>query len=395
MAAATILSGVRVLDMTSVMFGPYCTETLANLGAEIIKLETPAGDELRRVGRPKVNRRMGPAHLTMNRGKMSIAWDIKTAEGRRDLHDLLATCDILIHNLRAEAAVRAGLDYAGVTSVRPDIVYVHCTGFASDGPYAGLPAYDDVIQALSGAASLTPRVTGDGVPRFLPTAIADKVSGLHAAYAVLAALYHRERTGEGQAIEVPMFEATTHFLLQEHLYGHTFAPPNGPAGYPRQLDADRQPMRTLDGHVVIAPYTDARWLRFFAVVGREDVLADAALETPLLRLKNVAILQRAMAAIVATRSSAEWLHLMAEHDIPASNVNDLEAVLDDVHLKATGFFEQLEHPSEGPYIGMKPPVRFGAGEGKALHHAPMIGGDDATVRALMSESMSRTSKSKR
>lgn len=378
-----MLSAVRVLDMTSVMFGPYCTETLANLGAEIIKLETMAGDELRRVGKPRVNRRMGPAHLTMNRGKLSIAWDIKTEAGRRDLLALLATCDVLIHNLRSDAAGRAGLDYEQVRAIRPDIIHVHCTGFATDGPYAGRPAYDDVIQALSGSASLIPRVDGSKAPRFVPIAIADKVSGLHAAYAVLAALYHRERTGEGQAIEVPMFEATTHFLMQEHLYGRTFVPPSEPAGYPRQLDPDRQPMATCDGHIVIAPYTDDRWLRFFAAVGREDVLDDPGLATPILRLTNVGVMQRAMALIVATAGTGHWLALMTANDIPAARCNDLDDVLDDEHLNATGFFERLTHPTEGPYIGLKPPVRFGAGVETALRHAPLIGGDDAVVRALL------------
>jgi crotonobetainyl-CoA:carnitine CoA-transferase CaiB-like acyl-CoA transferase len=179
---------------------------------------------------------------------------------------------------------------------------------------------------------------------------------------------------------VPMLESFTHFLLQEHMYARTFVPPEGRAGYPRQLDPDRQPMATTDGHIVIAPYTDTRWLRFFAIVGREDVLADPCLETPILRLKNVTLMQRAMAGIVAGRSTEDWLDLLTEHDIPACMVNSLDAVFDDPHLVATGFFERLTHPTEGPYIGLKPPVRFGAGEPIAVPPAPLIGEHSDSVR---------------
>jgi len=263
------------------------------------------------------------------------------------------------------------------------VIYVHCTGFDSDGAYAGQPAYDDIIQAISGATSLIPRVAGGGDPRFLPLAIADKVSGLHAAYAVLGALYHRERTGEGQAIEVPMLESFTHFLLQEHLYDGVFVPPTGPAGYPRQLDPVRQPMPTSDGHIVIAPYTDERWLRFFDMVGRGDVYADPALETPILRLRNVALLQQEMARIVADRPTDYWLALLRENDIPACRVNDLDDLFDDPHLRSVGFFEQLEHPTEGPYVGLKAPVKFGAGAPVALPHAPLIGEHTEEIRRLL------------
>lgn len=392
MATTNMLTGIRILDLTTVMLGPYCTETLANMGADVIKLEPAQGDEIRRVGKPRVNRRMGPVHLTMNRGKRSIVWDIKTPEGHRDVLKLIATSDVLIHNLRQDAVERAGLDYDSVRNVRPDLIYVHCTGFDSDGPYAGRPAYDDIIQAISGATSLIPRVTGDDIPRFLPSALADKVTGLHAAYAVLAALFHRERTGEGQRIEVPMLESFTHFLMQEHMYARTFVPREGPAGYPRQLDPDRQPMATTDGHIVIAPYTDTRWLRFFAMVGREDVLEDPCLATPLLRLKNVALMQRAMAAIVGQSSTDHWIALLTDHDIPACRVNSLDAVFDDPHLVAMGFFERLTHPTEGPYIGLKPPVRFGAGDPIDVLHAPLIGEHSDSVRNALHRNSSSDKK---
>ena len=276
--------------------------------------------------------------------------------------------------------MRAGLGYDDVRAIRGDIVYVHCTGFGSDGPYAGRPAYDDIIQALSGAASLLPLAQQTDTPRFLPSALADKVAGLHAVQAVLGALYHRERTGAGQAVEVPMFEVFTHFLMQEHLHDRVFVPPTGPAGYPRQLDPVRQPMRTSDGHIVVAPYTDERWLRFFDLIGRSDVYGVDALATPLLRLKNVALLQQAMAAVMPERTTDEWLELLGRHDIPAARVNSLDDLLDDPHLKAVGFFETLQHPTEGPLVGMQAPIRFGAGHPIELRAAPMIGEHSEPIR---------------
>jgi len=380
MVKKPILGDIRILDMTTVMFGPYCTETLAAMGADVIKLEPAGGDESRRVWKPNRTRRMGPLHLTMNRGKRSIDWDIKTGEGAEDLRALIPGCDVIIHNLREQAAIRAGLDYEAVRALRPDIIHVHCTGFGREGPYAGQPAYDDIIQALSGTASLQPMVTGGGPPRFLPTALADKVSGLHAAYAVLAALYHREHSGEGQAIEVPMFEAVTHFLLQEHMYGRVFDPPNAPAGYPRQLDPDRQPMATRDGYIVIAPYTDERWLRLFTLLSRADLFEQEALSTPLLRLHNVTLMQKELEAMLPGKDSEEWLDLLRRHDIPACRVNSLDDLFDDPHLKAVGFFENRTHPTEGNYLGMRSPVRFGAGGESELLDARAIGEDSDAVR---------------
>jgi len=381
---ANLLNGIRILDMTTVMFGPYCTATLASLGADVVKIEPAHGDELRRVGKPAVNRRMGPAHLIMNRGKRSVVWDLKSPGDRAKLDRLIATSDVLIHNLRSNAVERIGMTYPAARKLRPDLVYVHCTGFASEGPYASLAAYDDIIQAASGAASLLPRVTGTDAPQFLPLAVADKVSGQTAVQAVLAALFHRERTGEGQHVEVPMFESFTHFLLQEHLYGRTFRPPIGPSGYPRQLDPDRQPMRTSDGWIVAAPYTDERWLRFFDLVGRSDIVAREALATPILRLKNLGMLQREMADIVAGEPSEHWLSLFRAHDIPAFRVNTIDDLFDDPHLSAVGFFRPEHHPSEGDYVALDPPVRYSAGESVELRHAPQIGEHTEEIDAELS-----------
>ncbi len=371
-----ILKDIRIVDMTSVIFGPYCTATLAAMGADVIKLEPAEGDEVRKVGRPVATRGMGPCHMTVNHGKRSVTWNLKTDEGRQRFEQLVRTADVFIHNLRAGAVARNGLGYEALRRLRPDLVYVHCTGFGLDGPYAGRSAYDDIIQAASGAASLLPRVDGNPAPRFLPMALADKVSGLHAVQAVLGALFHRERTGEGQEVEVPMFECFTHFLLQEHLYGHTFVPPNDRMGYPRQTDPLRQPMRTADGHMVVAPYSDDRWVRFFDAIGEPDFLPRHGLLTARDRFDKLDLLQRKMAEALPARTTAQWLEIFAAHDIPACRVNDLTDVLNDPHLAAVGFFEHRTHPTEGDYLHMRQPVKFSRAPSSSERHAPLLGEHD-------------------
>lgn len=373
MTGMNLLSGIRIVDMTTVIFGPYATATLAGMGADVVKIEPPGGDEVRRVGRPVRTRGMGPCHMTINRGKRSVVWDLKSAAGQEALRRLLGTADVFIHNLRPDAIMRLDLDYARIRALRKDILYVHCTGFGSDGPYAGQAAYDDVIQAAAGIASLLPRTDGRPEPRFLPTALADKVSGLHAVYAVLGALFHRERTGAGQRIEVPMFEAVAHFMLVEHLYGATFRPPNAPPGYPRQLDPLRQPMRTSDGYITVAPYTDARWQHFFECTGHAGFLPENGLTTARRRDAGNDLMHAKMAAILATRSTAYWLEFLRREDIPAFAITDLADVIDDPHLRAVGFFGEEDHPTEGPYRYPKLPVRFGCGLPDTLRPAPLLG----------------------
>ncbi|NUY01504.1 CaiB/BaiF CoA transferase family protein [Paraburkholderia youngii] len=385
MAASPILDGIRILDMTSVIFGPYCTATLAEMGADVIKVEPLGGDEIRRVGRPAKTRGMGPAHMTLNRGKRSVVWDLKTPRGKASLLRLLARCDVFIHNLRREAIERLGLGYDAIRTLHPRLVYVHCTGFGEGGPYSGRPAYDDIIQAASGAASLLPRADGNPAPRYLPMAMADKVAGLHATYAVLGALLHRERTGHGQAVEVPMFESFTHFLLQEHLYGRAFIPPTDAAGYPRQLDPLRQPLKCLDGYIAVAPYTDERWVRFFGVTGHADFLEQEKLCTARERFLALDRMHAEMARIVADKPLRHWLVLFAECDIPASEVRDLEGVLADPHLMSVGFFEQRTHPSEGGTLQMRLPVRFHDTRPAEMHAAPCLGEHSEEIEAWLQQ----------
>lgn len=381
MTTQSMLEGIRITDMTTVIFGPYCTQSLADMGADVIKVEPAEGDNLRMIGRPARTNGMGPCHMTFNRGKRSVVWDMKSAHGQEAMRRLLAGSDVFIHNIRAEAIGRLGLDYEAVKAIKPDIIYVHCVGFGSGGPYASLQAYDDIIQAASGITSLLPRVDGDPHYRYLPMAIADKVAGLHALYAVQAALIHKLRTGQGQHVEVPMLESITHFLLEEHLYGKTFVPPNGQICYSRQVDPVRQPTRTSDGWISIAPYVDERWVRFFEAVGRPDILQEETLNTPTNRYRNHRLLQARLEEVVATRTTEEWLAVCRKAGVPAMRANDMDELTEDPHLKAVGFFKQRTHPSEGDYLQTQPPVRFSARPGVTPGHAPLLGQHTVEISA--------------
>ena len=369
-----MLSGLRVADMTTVIFGPYCTQILADLGADVVKVEQAGGGDIsRNVGKSAHTPLMSGLHLRLNRGKRSVVWDLKSEAGRAAIERLLETSDIFIHNIRADAIERAGLGYEAVRKLRPDIIYVHCTGFDSRGPRAGLPAYDDIIQAATGTATLLPRVDGNPAPRFVPMAMADKVSGLHAAYAVMAAVIHRLRTGEGQLVEVPMMEAVASFNTLEHLYERTFVPPIGTSGYARQLDPTRQPMRTKDGYIVVAPYQDGRWLKFFETVGHPEVFLEPGLTDLMLRRENAHRLYQHMATHLPDRTTDEWLAVFAELDIPAGRINSIDDLLVDPQLQASGLFVEREHPTEGRYVEVRPPVRFSAAPAPTLAHAAGIG----------------------
>jgi len=359
--------------MTTVVFGPYCTQILADLGAEVIKVEPEEGDTARNIGTPPVTPMMGPVHLRLNRGKRSAAWDLRSEHGREAMRRLLQGADVFIHNIRPDAIKRLGLDYDAVRALRPDIVYVHCTGFGLDGPYAGLQAYDDIIQAASGATSLLPRVDGNPRPRYLPMLFADKVSGLHAAYATLAAVISRLRDGQGQHVEVPMFEVVSSFNLLEHLCNQSFDPPTGAWGYPRQLDPVRQPMRTLDGYISIAPYVDERWVRFFEAAGRPEVLQEPRFATKQLRRENMSQMYEVAETLLPHKTTAEWLDILKAAQVPAIHVNQIGDVLDDPHLQAVGLFKRREHPTEGGYVEVRPPVRFSSFDYADLSHAAAIG----------------------
>lgn len=376
-----MLEGIRIIDLTSVIFGPYATQMLADMGAEVIKVETPTGDVSRYLGQARNIKSNGAVHLTVNRGKRSIMLDLKREEDAATLSKLLKTGDVFIHNIRGKAIEKLGFGYAAVKALKPDIIYVHCTGFAQDGPYRDLQAYDDVIQAATGTASLAARVDGNPRPRYIPSLIADKVAGHYGAQAMLAALIHKLRTGDGQHVEVPMFEAFTNFILEEHLHNATLDPPIGPIGYPRQIDPGRQPFPTADGYISIVIYTDDKAVTLFDLLGAPEMLNDERFATQSARYANSTALYQEIAKLTPAKTTAQWLELLAAAEFPAMPARDMADIFDDEHLRATGFFRPREHPSEGRFWEMTPPIRFGADPDRKLGFAPDLDGDGAAIRA--------------
>ena len=380
-----MLTGLKVVDLTTVVFGPYCTHILAELGADVIKVEVPgSGDSFRWSGKAAATHGMAPAFMAINGSKQSIALDLKTAADLETMKKLLSDADVFVLNVRGKAAERLGLDYEAVKEIKPDIIYAHCVGFGQDGPYADLQAYDDVIQAASGTATLLPRVDGDPRARYLPSLIADKVAGLHGAHAVLAAIIHHMRTGEGQLVEIPMFEVFTNFMLLEHLGGLAFDPPNAPVGYFRQIDPDRQPFPTSDGYVSIVAYTDESWSRIFELLGNPGFLDQDAFATRKARGRNLPLLYREIARLTPGFTTADLVARCHAAQIPAQPVRDLADIMNDPHLAATGFFEAYEHPTEGRCFRMGHPVRFGVSLGGAGKVAPAIGEQSEEIRRSIS-----------
>ncbi|MEQ8558226.1 MAG: CoA transferase [Henriciella sp.] len=381
MTVPSILEGVRVIDMTSVVFGPYATQILADLGADVIKVEAPGGDQFRYSGKPAKTRGMSPGFMALNRNKRSILLDLKSDEDRATMADLLKSADIFIHNVRLGAIEKLGFGPDQVKAIKDDMIYIHCVGFGAGGPYAGLQAYDDVIQAASGTATLTGRVDWTGEARYLPSLIADKVAGLHGAQAALAAYIHKLRTGESQFVEVPMFEAFARFMLAEHLSGLTFAPPNAEVCYARQIDPYRQPFPTADGYISIVPYTPESWSTVFQVLEDPGFLDQPELQTVKEQFFNQHRLYQRLAELTPSRTTADWTERFRAARIPCMPVRDMADMLDDPHLRATGFFTRREHPSEGVWYDMKSAVRYTAGANDSHTPPPRIGEQSDEIRA--------------
>ncbi|PSK89661.1 crotonobetainyl-CoA:carnitine CoA-transferase CaiB-like acyl-CoA transferase [Murinocardiopsis flavida] len=370
------LAGVRVLDLTSVLLGPYCTRTLGDMGAEVIKVEPPEGDPVRRLG-PARSPGMGGTHLNLNRGKRSVVLDLKRAEARGAALRLAADCDVFVHNMRPSAAARLGLAYADVAAAAPGIVYCAAPGFGTEGPYRDRPAYDDMMQAASGIAALQAR---DGeAPRYVATVLADKVTGLMAATGILGALHRQRTTGVGGEVEVPMFETMASFLMAEHLYGAAFEPALGPVGYQRVTSPHRRPHATADGHIGVMPYTDRHWAAFFHAADRPDLAADPRFRDLAGRTAHIDALYEEVGAIVRTRPTAEWLRILRAADVPVSDVVAPADLLDDDHLRAVGLFETAAHPTEGAVRTVRGPVRFGADPAPAPPHAERLGESTAEI----------------
>ena len=374
-------AGIRVVDMTSVLFGAYATQILGDLGADVVKIEAPGhrpemgGDIFRYTGRSANTPGMGPIFMHYNRNKRSVLLDLRKAEALEALIDLIRDADVFISNVRMAGLMKLGLGYEEVRKLNENLVYVHCAGFGSDGPYAPLQAYDDLIQAASGATDVLNRVDGDPAPRYQPALVADKSSGLHAAYATMAALYHRERTGEGQFVEVPMFECFTYFNMSENLYGHTFDPPVGGYGYSRVLNPNRKPYKTLDGYLAILPYSDTQWDDFFELGGLppKSFTANPKYATYQARTEHISEIYAKIEQVALTRTTAEWVELLTARNVPSMKVNRLEDVLEDEHLVATGFFERRVHASEGVYRSMRHPVRFSRSPASVRLDPPRLG----------------------
>jgi formyl-CoA transferase len=351
------LQGIKVIDMTSVLMGPFASQALGDMGADVIKVESPQGDLVRELG-PARHADMGPIFLNANRSKRSLSLDLKKPAGVQLLCRLLADADVLIYNVRPQAMARLGLDYDTVAGINPKLVYAGLFGFGQDGPYAARPAYDDLIQGGATLAHLIARA-GDGTPRYVPTAMADRIVGITAVGGILAALLARGRTGRGQRLDVPMFETMVGFVLGDHLGGLTYEPPLDGGGYARQLSPHRRPYRTQDGWICALVYNDGQWQRFLRATGRESLLqTDPRFATFAERARHIDFVYGELASMFLDHSTAEWMALLEQADVPFMPMHDLQSVLTDPHLAATGFFAQVEHPSEGTVRSMQMPMRW-------------------------------------
>ncbi|KRB84064.1 acetyl-CoA acetyltransferase [Sphingomonas sp. Root710] len=365
-----ILSGVRVVDLSTVIMGPFASRILGDLGADIIKVESPVGDSVR-AHRPHLTKNISGMFLNLNRNKRSIVLDLKTNDGKRALERLLETADVVMHNLRAPVMKRLGFDYERCRSIKPDIIYCAGYGFGADGPYAAKPAYDDMIQAASGFAALSEELTG--APAYAPSVICDKIVGQAMANAILAALVHKFRTGEGQAIEVPMFEVSVDFNLIEHFGGASFDPPRGKPGYPRIRSAERRPFKTADGYACILPYSDQNWQDFFIFTGRADLQVDPRFRTIETRQEHFGELYAHIRTEAVRYTNEKWIAFCEGADIPCMPVIALEHIFDDPHVQAVKLFATLEHPSGDSYRSIRSPIGFSHSPFRIRYHAPELG----------------------
>ena len=350
------LEGVKVIDMTTVLMGPYATQMLGDYGADVIKVESLEGDVTRLIG-PTRHPGMGPVFLNTNRSKRSIALDLKKPGGREAVLRLIKRADVLVYNVRPQAMARLQLGYDVVSDVNPRLIYAGVFGFGQDGPYAAKPAYDDLIQGATALPALMAQ-TSDGVPRYVPNALVDRIVGLTAVGAICASLVHRDRTGRGQRLDIPMFETMAGFVMGDHMGGLTYEPPLDKGGYARHLSRDRRPYKTADGYICVIVYNDKQWASFFQATGRDDLRQNPNFATFAGRAANIDTVYAELARIFETKSTSEWIELLTKADVPVMPMHDLESILEDPHLVATGFFPVVDHPSEGKIRSMKSSVRW-------------------------------------
>ncbi|MDO8280139.1 MAG: CoA transferase [Burkholderiaceae bacterium] len=366
------LEGITVIDLTTIIFGPLCTQILGDYGADIIKIEAPEGDFSRHAGPTRVPT-MGPMYVNLNRNKRGICLDLRQPHAVKAVLKLCASADVFISNVRPAALARLGLGYDEVRAAKQDIVYMSLVGYGQAGPYAKRPAVDDSLQAGSGIPALFMQSLG-GNPAYIPMNVADRIAGSTAAHATLAALLMRDRCGQSQFVEVPMFETVVATVMGDHLMGETFLPASGPMGYTRILSPDRQPFRTKDGFISAIIYSEKHWRLFLPAIGHADLpKTDARFSNATERAKNYPMVYKFLADQLLLRTSGEWLELLSQLDIPCSRIESLESVLEDPHLAAVAMFPPCEHPVVGPMRSIRTPVSWDGVDLGVRLHAPVLG----------------------
>lgn len=365
------LAGVKVVDLTTVVVGPICTRTLADYGAEVIKVEAPGGDLLRTMAQGSRNPGMSGKFINFNRNKRSIVLDIKNPDGLAALHRLIEKADVFVSNVRPEALTRAGLDFESLSKKNPKLIHCSILAFGRGGRYYNRPAYDPIVQSLSGVAGTLERATGE--PRFVPMVMSDHTTGLIAAQCIGFALYRREKTGQGEAIDVPMLENMASFVSSEHLGAATFDPPVGPTGDNRLLSPDYRPLPTRDGYITVGPNTNHQAFAFFDAIGRPELKTDPRFDSAASRTKNAAAYFVVRKEGLAQKTTAEWLEIFDKADVPAARYNTIDDLLTDPHLADVGFFQPEDHPSEGRIRRSRRANKFSGGERQAETHAPTLG----------------------
>jgi crotonobetainyl-CoA:carnitine CoA-transferase CaiB-like acyl-CoA transferase len=373
--AAGPLAGVRVIDLTAMVMGPYCTQIMADMGADVIKVEPPEGDNTRSISVGPAPG-MGGVFFNVNRGKRSVMLDLRSAEGSASLRALVQSADVFVHSMRSKAITKLGFGYDDVAAINPKIIYTNCYGYARRGPDKDRTAYDDTIQAECGLPAVQKMLTGEA--NFVGTIMADKITGLTALYATMMALFHRERSGEGQEVEVSMFETMAAFMLVEHANGAMFTPPLGPAIYPRAVAPNRRPYRTLDGHIAVLIYNDKQWAAFMEAV--QPAWASDTYATLAQRAKHINTVYALLGETMQERTTEAWLTLFHSLDIPASPIRTPAELFDNDHLNAIGFFETVDSPY-GPVRFPGVPTWFSRTPGAVAGPAPTLGAHTEEVLA--------------
>jgi len=364
------LKGLKIIELTSVVLGPWAAQILADMGAEVVKVEAPFGDSNRQLGASR-NPNMAALYLSNNRNKRSLVLDLKQSSARDALLAIVKDCDVLLHNNRPQVMTKLKLEYNDIKAVNENIIYCGTYGYSKDGPYGEKGALDDSIQAASGIAALNELVLGE--PRYLPTVVADKTTAITVVYSILAALFHRERTGNGQEIEVPMFETMVSFVMAEHIWGEIFEPPLGKAGYTRLMSHHRKPYKTKDGYIAVLPYMNNHWKTFCEKAERQDLIEDDRFKNLSSRVENIDDTYSETGKILATKTTQEWLDIFADTKVPVIIVNSLDDLFTDPHLEAVGFWQDFDHPTEGKLKMPGFPVKFSETPATIRKHAPNFG----------------------